>query len=51
MAKEIKLGLIQMSCFNDLEANFQKTIEKIQQAAASGAQIVFTQELFKSPYL
>jgi N-carbamoylputrescine amidase len=50
MAKEVKLGLIQMSCFNDLEANFQKTIEKIKEAAKSGAQIVCTQELFKSPY-
>lgn len=50
MTKEIKLGLIQMSCSIDLKENFDKTIDKIKQAAKEGAQIICTQELFKSTY-
>ncbi|MHA2428317.1 MAG: nitrilase-related carbon-nitrogen hydrolase, partial [Candidatus Hermodarchaeia archaeon] len=50
MTKEVKLGLIQMSCSTDLNKNFEKTIYKIKQAAKSGAQIICTQELFKSTY-
>ena len=29
MNKDIKIGLIQMSCSNDLEKNLEKTIDKI----------------------
>jgi N-carbamoylputrescine amidase len=50
MPKTVKIGLIQMSCCNDVEANFQKTILKIREVAAQGAQIVCLQELFKSLY-
>ena len=50
MSKVVNLGLIQMSCTDDVQANFEKTLAKIEGAAADGAQIICTQELFKSLY-
>jgi N-carbamoylputrescine amidase len=50
MERIINLGLIQMSCQEDTEANYEKTILKIREAANKGAQIICTQELFKSLY-
>src|SRR6185295_18667177 len=49
MAK-VKVGVVQMSCTNNKQANLQKAIEKIKEAAAKGAQIVCLQELFTSLY-
>lgn len=46
----VNLGLIQMSCSEDIEENFDKTVGFIKEAAQQGAQIICTQELFKSPY-
>ncbi|MFN6945284.1 MAG: carbon-nitrogen hydrolase [Cytophagaceae bacterium] len=48
--KKVKVGLVQTSCVKDPEANFVKTVEKIREAAAQGAQIVCLQELFRSLY-
>ena len=39
-----------MSCSADKQANLQKAIEKVKEAAANGAQIVCLQELFTSLY-
>ena len=50
MDRKVKLGLIQMTCTENVEANFDKTVELIKQAAAKGAKIICTQELFKSLY-
>src|SRR6266487_3602418 len=47
---KIKVGLVQMSCVADKAANLEKAINKIKEAAASGAQIVCLQELFTSLY-
>src|SRR5215510_8440340 len=47
---KVKIGLVQMSCTNDKQANLQKAIEKVKEAAAKGAQIVCLQELFTSLY-
>ena len=47
---KVKIGLVQMSCTNNKEANLQKAIEKTKEAAAKGAQIVCLQELFTSLY-
>src|SRR5450432_1290583 len=47
---KIKLGLVQMSCTGDKEANLRKAMTKVREAAAKGAQIVCLQELFTSPY-
>jgi N-carbamoylputrescine amidase len=50
VSKIVNLGLIQMTCSDNVRANFEKTLGYIEQAAADGAQIICTQELFKSPY-
>ena len=50
MGRMVNLGLIQMSCQEDIEENFSRTVDHIKQAAGDGAQIICTQELFKSPY-
>jgi len=50
MKRLVNLGLIQMTCQEDIEANFDKLILNIKEAAGKGAQIICTQELFKSPY-
>ena len=49
MAK-VKVGIVQMSCTDDKQANMEKAIEKIKEAAAAGAEIVCLQELFTSLY-
>ncbi|MFT3904261.1 MAG: carbon-nitrogen hydrolase [Niabella sp.] len=46
----VKIGTVQMSCTADKEANLQKAIAKIKEAAGKGAQIVCLQELFTSLY-
>src|SRR3954462_4444815 len=50
MTKKVNIGLVQMSCTDDVDANFQKAVEKIREAAKKGAQIICLQELFKSLY-
>lgn len=50
MKRTVNLGLIQMSCGEDIGDNFDKTVALIKGAAGQGAQIVCTQELFKSRY-
>ena len=46
----VKVGLVQMSCVADKEANLNKAIARVTEAAAAGAQIVCLQELFTSLY-
>jgi N-carbamoylputrescine amidase len=46
----VNIGLVQMSCTGDKEANLRKATERIREAAAKGAQIVCLQELFTSLY-
>lgn len=48
--KIVKVGLLQLSCTKDTEANMKKTVEKIREAAKKGAQIICLQELFRSLY-
>ncbi len=50
MAKTVQIGLVQMSCTADIEANVEKAIRGIREAAQQGAQIVCLQELFRSLY-
>lgn len=50
MQNSVKIGLVQMSCVADKEANIAKAIDKIRIAASQGAQIVCLQELFASLY-
>jgi len=48
--KFVTIGLIQSRVSTDIEANVEKTVKMIRQAAKSGAQIVCLQELFQTPY-
>ena len=48
--RNVKIGLVQMSCTANIEENLQKTIQKIHEVAADGGQIICLQELFKSLY-
>ncbi len=50
MSKKVNIGMVQMSCTEDIEGNFAKAVEGIRKAAAQGAQIICLQELFKSLY-
>lgn len=50
MNEKVTIGLIQLTCGENLEQNVNKTIEKIKEAAAKGAQIICLQELFNSQY-
>lgn len=47
---KVNIGLIQMSCLTDKQANLLKAIEKIKEAATKSAQIICLQELFTSLY-
>jgi N-carbamoylputrescine amidase len=46
----ITLGLVQTACSADPAANLKKTLAGVERAAKSGAQIISTQELFRSQY-
>jgi N-carbamoylputrescine amidase len=50
MNKKVNIGIVQMSCAEDVDANFQKAVHGIRDAAAKGANIVCLQELFRSLY-
>lgn len=45
-----KIGLVQMSCSTDPDANLGKAIRGVRDAAAKGAEIICLQELFRSQY-
>jgi N-carbamoylputrescine amidase len=46
----VQVGLIQVSCSTDPAANLSKTLAAAERAAREGAQIICTQELFRSQY-
>jgi len=46
----VKIGLVQHSCTDDLDANLAAAIHGIREAASRGAQIICLQELFRSLY-
>ena len=47
---KFNIGLVQMSCSTNADANLSKAIAGIREAAAKGAEIVCLQELFRSQY-
>jgi N-carbamoylputrescine amidase len=49
-SSKINLGLIQTSCGPNPAANLKKTLAAAERAAKQGAQIICTQELFRSQY-
>ena len=46
----VNVGLIQAACSPDPSANLEKTLAAAELAARNGAQIICTQELFRSQY-
>ncbi len=46
----ITLGLIQLSCTENIDQNIASTIDKMREAATQGAEILLLQELFNTPY-
>lgn len=48
--EQIRVGLVQMRCGDDIDENLNRTLEQIEAAAGRGAQVICTQELFKSRY-
>jgi N-carbamoylputrescine amidase len=49
-ASTVHVGLTQMACTDDAAENLRNQLRLVEQAAAGGAKIVCTQELFKSQY-
>ncbi len=47
---QIRLGLLQHACSADPAANLKKALSLAERAAKQGAQIICTQELFRSQY-
>ena len=47
---KFRIGLVQMACGLDPDANLDHAAGKIREAAKQGAQIVCLQELFRSQY-
>src|SRR5262245_56256499 len=49
-SRRVRIALIQMKCSTDPRENREKALTRIDEAAAAGAQIVSTEELFCSQY-
>ena len=47
---KVTLGLLQHACSDDADANLKKALALAEQAAKKGANIICTQELFRSQY-
>jgi N-carbamoylputrescine amidase len=47
---KFSIGIIQMTCAADPQANLDKVVARIREAARRGAQVICTQELFRSQY-
>jgi len=50
VSDRVNVALIQMSCGKEPRENLEKALARIEEAAGLGAQIVSTQELFRSQY-
>ncbi len=46
----VRIGMIQMVCETEKQANIEKSITKIRETAAMGAQVICLQELFSTRY-
>jgi N-carbamoylputrescine amidase len=45
-----QIGLVQLSCSPDPDANLQKAVERVREAGRNGAQIICLPELFRTQY-
>ena len=50
LKQNYRVGLIQMSCGPDPDANLDKAADKVRQAAREGAQVICLPELFRAQY-
>ena len=48
--KSVNIGLVQTKVSDNITENMKKTLEKIKEASANGAQIVCLQELYRTKY-
>jgi N-carbamoylputrescine amidase len=48
--REVRVAVTQMACDWDREANVERAIGLVREAAARGAHVVLVQELFETPY-
>lgn len=48
--KTFRVGLIQMSCGPDPDANLEKAAERVRDAACQGAEVICLPELFRAQY-
>jgi len=49
-AKKFRIGLVQMFCSPDPNANLARAVAKVEEAARAGAEVVCLPELFRSQY-
>src|SRR5689334_16270854 len=49
-AEKFNVGLVQMSVTPDLNANLEKAVARVEEAAGLGAQVICLPELFRSQY-
>lgn len=50
MNRKIRVGIVQLSCTNDIKDNMRKLYEGISAVAHKGAELVVLQELHNTPY-
>ncbi len=50
MAKNFRVGLVQMAMSADPQVNLDRAAERVEEAARRGAEVVCLPELFRSPY-
>src|SRR5581483_10608699 len=50
MEDTFQVGLIQLSCSPDPDANLEKAVQRVRESARNGAQIVCLPELFRTQY-
>jgi N-carbamoylputrescine amidase len=48
--EKFRIGLVQMRCVDDADANVATAVARVREAATKGAQIVCLPELFRTPY-
>ena len=49
-AEKFAVGLVQMSVTPNLDANLEKAVARVEEAARQGAQVICLPELFRSQY-
>ena len=50
MPRTISVAALQTSYGTDMQANIDKTVELVREAASKGAQVILPSELFQGPY-